>query len=114
MLGLSAKSKNDEPVEKPPEFSVRIHPFDDIEKTARIIFPTKLVKDAYVKVEYRFCKKEYAEYWGAPDLDARGKAFGKLAKRRIVFARTKGYGPKSEGSAVWILKNPKPEPVELA
>ena len=111
MLGMTAKPKN--PISLVPstneQFSVRILASSNMEDFSKIIFPTKLVKDAYVKDEYTSLIKDYISYWGAGTLQERAKAFALLSAKRIVFAKSRGYGPSKLRPKEWKLQSaPKP------
>lgn len=111
MLGMTAKPKNPLNVvpNKVEQFSVRILASSNMEDFSKVIFPTKLVKDSYVKDEYNALLKDYIAYWGAGTLAERAKAFALLSAKRVVFAKSRGYGPSKLRPKEWKLQSaPKP------
>lgn len=114
MIGMKAKPKN--PMKVVPtgeQFSIRLYN-ESLEDYSKILFGTAEIKSTYVSAEYKAVFPEYVQYWGASTLEKRSKAFALLCAKRIVFAKSRGYGPKRTNKKEWVLLPTKETPKTLA
>lgn len=72
---------------------------------AHIHFPTKSLKEAYITQESRYCALQYQDYAGAMGKDARARTWAALCARRVAFAVSQHYAPKTGNKRVWERKN---------
>lgn len=92
---------------------------DKAEMPVHVNFNTPEQKERYVELEYRFCKKQYAEYEGSLTYEDRFRSRERLQACRVHFAKSQNFGPMldSKGMPVnkwqWYFKG-KDESTELA
>jgi hypothetical protein len=86
---------------------------------AHVNFNTPEQKERYVEFEYRFCKKQFAEYEGSLTNEDRFRARERLQACRVAFAKSQNFGPMLDGKGKpvdkwqWYFKG-KDEATELA
>lgn len=63
-------------------------------------FQSKDEQEAYIRQEYRFCRKEEQAYLAAFTKNDRARTQKELLLKRVEFARTQGF-TKSDFDGVW-------------
>lgn len=92
---------------------------DKVEMPVHVNFNKPEQKERYVELEYRFCKKQYAEYEGSLTYEDRFRSRERLQACRVHFAKSQNFGPMldGKGNAVnkwqWYFKG-RDESTELA
>lgn len=74
-----------------------------VEKAPSLYFKDQDTKDAYIKREEVFARKEYNDYLTSMPND-RKDACQALDNKRILFAKQNNYAPKKSDKFMWILQ----------
>ena len=87
-----------------PVHCVRIYPKGPTkpEHFIRVTFPTKEVKEKYIRDEYRFCRAEEDAHNAARYPNQRAATKADLYAKRVTFAKQQNYAPKNGNKFEWV------------
>lgn len=73
----------------------------NLPKPSRLVFPSKELKEQYIKRENKYCQNEMSAHGAAMTLEARYETRKALFAKRVEFAKKMGFGPSLKAKHVW-------------
>lgn len=70
-----------------------------------LTFNSDVEQKDYVRDEYVFCRKEEKDHITAFYLKDRQRTKDALMRKRVEYAKKRGFVPANKGSNVWVQKN---------
>lgn len=91
-----------------PQYRVKIFPNGvraENPTEAWLSFGSKAEQKDYIRDEYAFCRQQEKDHITAFYLKDRLRTKDALMRKRVEYAKKRGFVPTKKGASVWVQKN---------